>query len=138
MPMLPEPRRPFFRKDQARRVTGLLLLLLAAMACRSTPAPPGPLALVADLPLPGATSRFDYASLDVAARRLYLNHMGAGEVVVLDVDSRRVLAVLKGFPSCTGILVVPARHELYVSVAGEGRVAILDTRSLRELARIPV
>ncbi|HEX9081586.1 MAG TPA: YncE family protein [Holophagaceae bacterium] len=136
---MPQPSRSSVSwRSQVLRGAGLLALLLAAPACRAMPAPPAPLALVADVPLPGSASRFDYASLDAAAHRLYLNHMGAGEVVVLDVDSRRVLAVLKGFSSCTGILVVSARHELYVSVAGEGRVAILDTRSLRELARIPV
>ncbi|MBS1943600.1 MAG: YncE family protein [Bacteroidetes bacterium] len=93
---------------------------------------------MADIPLPGASSRFDYASLDSGAHRLYMNHMGAGEVVVFDTLNRKVETVLKGFPTCTGILVVPSRHELYVSAAGEGAVAVLDTITLKELARVKV
>ena len=70
---------------------------------------------VADVPLPGAASRFDYASLDPGSGRLYLNHMGAGEVVVFDIRARKVVAVLKGFPRCTGILAVPALDRIFVS-----------------------
>ncbi|HJW73737.1 MAG TPA: YncE family protein [Geothrix sp.] len=127
----------FLPVPPSKRFPWTLLLLLAPMACQSRPKAPAPLVSVAEVPLPGAASRFDYASLDAAAHRLYLNHMGAGEVVVFDTAARKVLAVLPGFPSCTGILAVPSRHELYVSVAGEGKVAILDTDTLRELARVP-
>lgn len=116
----------------------VLLPLLLCLACHSQAAGPGPLKTVADIPLPGASSRFDYASLDPAAHRLYLNHMGAGEVVVFDTASRKVETVLKGFPSCTGVLAVPSRRELYVSAPGEGAVAVLDTTTLKELARIKV
>ncbi len=115
-----------------------LLSLLLALTCQAQTAGPNLLKTVADIPLPGASSRFDYASLDPGAHRLYMNHMGAGEVVVFDTASRKVVAVLKGFPRCTGILVVPSRHEVYVSAPGEGAVAVLDTTSLKEVARIKV
>lgn len=120
----------------------LLLPLALASGCRAQAPGPGPLKPVADLPLPGPCSRFDYASLDPATHRLFLNHMGAGEVVVVDTHLRTVVAVLKGFPRCTGILAVPSRREVYVSVpghvGGEGSVAVLDADTLKELARIPV
>lgn len=121
----------------------LLLLPLALVpGCRAQGPGPGPLKALADLPLPGPCSRFDYASLDPTTHRLFLNHMGAGEVVVVDTRLRKVVAVLKGFPRCTGILAVPSRREVYVSVPGEGggrgAVAVLDGDSLKELARIPV
>ncbi len=115
-----------------------LLLFLLGWACRFLTAGSGPLRTVADIPLPGASSRFDYACLDPGAHRLYLNHMGAGEVVVFDTANRKVIRVLKGFPRCTGVLVVPSRHELYVSAPGEGAVAVLDTTTLKEIARIKV
>ncbi|HET7787565.1 MAG TPA: hypothetical protein VFL36_16455, partial [Myxococcales bacterium] len=91
----------------------VLLLLLAAHPSRA--AAPDILRKVADVPLPGAASRFDYASLDGESGQLYLNHMGAGEVVVFDVRGRRVTAVLKGFPRCTGILAVPSLGRVFVS-----------------------
>ncbi len=115
-----------------------LLSLLLGLACQAQAAGPDLLKAVADIPLPGTSSRFDYASLDPGAHRLYMNHMGAGAVVVLDTARRKVVAVLKGFPRCTGILAVPSRHEVYVSVPGEGAVAVLDTTTLKKVARIKV
>src|SRR5205823_14371889 len=81
---------------------------------------------VAVVPLPGAASRSDYASLDRGSGRLYLNHMGAGEVVVFDIRARKVVAVLKVFPRCTGILVFPVLNRVFVSPPGVGRVFALD------------
>jgi hypothetical protein len=39
---------------------------------------------VADIPLPGDTSRFDYQSLDQRSGYLYIAHLGAGHVLVLN------------------------------------------------------
>src|SRR6266550_2902824 len=47
-----------------------------------------PLQLVADHPLPGTTSRFDYQSLEPDAGRLFISHMGAGQLVVFHVQDR--------------------------------------------------
>ena len=41
-------------------------------------APTPGLRVVATIPLPGPTNRFDYQSFDPARRRLYINHMNAG------------------------------------------------------------
>jgi len=92
---------------------------------------------VADVPLPGATSRFDYARLDPGSGLLYLNHMGASEVVVFDVRARKVSAVLKAFPNCTGILAVPRLERVFVSTPGDGKVVALDGKTHAVLARIP-
>lgn len=54
-------------------------------------APRGPLRLVQDVPLPGPPNRFDYQSVDPAARRLYISHMNAGRLVIFDLDSSRVV-----------------------------------------------
>ncbi|HET6329389.1 MAG TPA: hypothetical protein VFF76_01245 [Holophagaceae bacterium] len=63
--------------------------------------------------------------------------MGAGEVVVVDAATRKVVTNLSGFPRCTGILAVPSRNEIYVSTPGARQVAVLDARSLKILARMP-
>ena len=39
---------------------------------------------VADIPLPGGATRFDYQSLDADAGRLYFSHMGDGKLMVFD------------------------------------------------------
>jgi DNA-binding beta-propeller fold protein YncE len=112
-----------------------LLLLVAAFPSRA--AAPDVLRKLADVPLPGPANRFDYASLDATTGRLYLNHMGAGEVVVFDVRQRKVTAVLKGFPRCTGILAVPALGRVFVSTPGKGQVAVIDANTHAVLARLP-
>src|SRR5207248_11631168 len=92
---------------------------------------------VADVPLPGAASRFDSARLEPGSGRLYLNDVGAGEVVVFDIRARKVVAVLKGFPRCTGIIAVPALNRVFVSTPGDGHVVALDGKTHAVLARIP-
>jgi DNA-binding beta-propeller fold protein YncE len=96
----------------------------------------GALRVVADVPLPGSPSRFDYQSVDPVRRRLYVSHMGAGSVVVVDLDSTRVVAEVPGTPRATGILAVPEHHAVYVSAAGRGEVVAIDDRTLVVSARV--
>jgi len=91
---------------------------------------------VADLPLPGGTTRFDYQSLDPSTGRLYLSHMGDGNVVVFDTKTNKVLANLPGFPTVTGVLVVPALTSVYASVTHNHEIAVLDTAKLVVTKRI--
>jgi hypothetical protein len=60
---------------------------------------------VADIPLPGGATRFDYASLDAAAARLYFSHMGDGKLMVFDTSAEKLVTNLPGFPTMTGVLV---------------------------------
>jgi YVTN family beta-propeller protein len=91
---------------------------------------------VADVPLPGGTTRFDYQSLDPKTGRLYLSHMGDGNVVVFDTRTNKVLANIPGFPTVTGVLVVPALRSVYASVTRNHEVAVLDTEKLTVSKRI--
>lgn len=60
----------------------------------TVPANAAVLRLVADVPLPGSPSRFDYQSLDPITGRLWIAHMGAGQLVVVDTARRKVLGRL--------------------------------------------
>jgi len=91
---------------------------------------------VADIPLPGGTTRFDYQSLDPITGRLYLSHMGDGTVVVFDTKTDKVLANVPGFPVVTGVLVVPALKSLYASVTRDHAIGVLDTEKLVVSKRI--
>lgn len=95
------------------------------------------LSQVADIPLPGKPTRFDYQSFDPATKILYFSHMGDGELVVFDTKSRKVIASLHGFPTVTGVLVIPELHRVYASVTDNHEVAVVDTDSLKVIARIP-
>ncbi len=96
-----------------------------------------PLQLVADHPLPGTTSRFDYQSLEPDAGRLFISHMGAGQLVVFDVRAGRVIGNLDGFERVTGVLAVPAEHRAYASAAGAHAVMVVNDSTFKIVARIP-
>jgi DNA-binding beta-propeller fold protein YncE len=92
--------------------------------------------VVATIPLPGPANRFDYQSIDASRRRLYMNHMNAGHLLVFDLDSGRIVQDIAGVPRATGVLAVPAHHEVYVSAAGAHALVVLDDRTLQEVARV--
>src|SRR5437773_5170705 len=96
-----------------------------------------PLRVVADVPLPGSASRFDYQSLAPASGRLFISHMGAGQLVVFDVRAGRVIANLDGFPTVTGVLAVPVEHRAYASATGDHAVVVVDDSALQIVARVP-
>ncbi len=108
----------------------------AAGAARGVTAQGGGPRVVRDIPLPGPANRFDYQSIDSAARRLYINHMNAGELLVFDLDSGRVAHVVTGLPRATGVWAVPSHHAVYVSAAGNHEVAVVDDRTFRIAARV--
>jgi hypothetical protein len=66
-----------------------------------------PLTPVADLPLPGHASRFDYRAIDTVNRRLYVAHLGDGSLVVFDLDGQRVVQEVPRLPSVHGVAVAP-------------------------------
>jgi DNA-binding beta-propeller fold protein YncE len=92
------------------------------------------LRLVEDVLLPGSPSRFDYQGFDPSNGRLYIAHMGAGELLAFDTRTRQVAARAGGLPKATGVIAVPSLHRVYVSAAGAHRVAILEDSTLRTVA----
>src|SRR6266566_6711020 len=95
-----------------------------------------PLRVVADVPLPGSASRFDYQSLEPGSGRLFISHMGAGQLVVFDVRAGRVVGNLDGFPTVTGVLAVPAEHRAYASATGHHAVVVVHDSTLQIMARV--
>src|SRR5215208_3907473 len=66
---------------------------------RQVPATPAPadapiVQPVADVLLPGGSSRFDYQSLDESSGRLFIAHMGADEVIVFDTHTQQVIGTV--------------------------------------------
>jgi DNA-binding beta-propeller fold protein YncE len=104
--------------------------------------PPGPgrgaflLKTVAEIPVPGPPVRFDYQSLDTTTDRLYVAHMDAGTLLVVDVKNQRVVADVSGFSEVHGVWAVPELGRLYASVTGRQQVAVVDMRDLSVLARV--
>ena len=113
-----------------------VLALLLVFATAETGRAQNLLKTIADVRLPGGTTRFDYQSFDPKSGRLYLAHMGDGNVVVFDTKTNKVLANIPGFPTVTGVLVVPAVKSVYASVTHNHEVAVLDTEKLVVSKRI--
>jgi len=118
-----------------------LLDALTSLTIASTPALAAHAAApvlqrVVDIPLPGPAVRFDYQTADTAANRLYLSHMNAGELVVFDVKTRKVVGTVRDLPRVTGVWCVPTLGKVYASVPGHMHVAIIDTKTLAVEARV--
>lgn len=147
------PHRPFqpqwlaslVRWMRGRRfpllVTGAIVAIIAiagAVVFLPRPAPPAsPLRVIADVPLAGGASRFDYQSLDPVTQRLFVAHLGAGIVTVVDVTANRVVANIPGVAGVHGVLVVPELGRVYASATDAHQAAVIDERTLTIVARIP-
>ncbi len=105
----------------------------------TTPPPPStlPLQRVADVPLTGGSSRFDYQSLDAARNRLYISHLGAGSIVVFDTRRRRVVTTIGGVPGVHGVLAVPALGRLYAAATDARRLDTIRERDNAIVASTP-
>ena len=118
------------------RTIGSVILLLIAQSIGA--ADNGALLTrVADVPLPGGSTRFDYQSFDPQTGRLYIAHMGDGTLLVFDTRAQKVVANIEGFPRATGVRFVPQLKRVYVSAAGAHEVVVVDAETLKITKRVP-
>jgi len=132
------------RRPTALLAAGALVVLAAvgvAYGVHRATAQPGvialPLRTVARVALPGSTSRFDYASMDTDARRLFLAHLGDSELLTVDTATNQVVRRTAGLADVHGVLVVPARRRVYATATGTNELVALDETSGAELWRAP-
>ncbi|AJC60713.1 MULTISPECIES: hypothetical protein [Streptomyces] len=93
-----------------------------------------PLRVVKEIALPGDSSRFDYASLDPDRGLLFIAHLGASQVIEVDVRAGRVVRTIDGLP---GVLVVPALHRVYATATDANEVVAVDETTGTVLHRSP-
>src|ERR1051325_4467972 len=96
-----------------------------------------PLRVLTDVPLGGATTRFDYQSLDSTSGRLYIAHLGADLMTVFDVNKQTVIGDVKELKRVRGVLAVPELHRVYASATGANELAVIDDQSLKVIVRVP-
>jgi len=132
------------RRPGVVMTVGLLLVLAVAGVAygvhRATAQPRVialPLRTVARVPLPGSTSRFDYASIDPGAQRLFLAHLGDSELLTVDTTNNRVVRRTPGLADVHGVLVVPALRRVYATATGTNELVALDETTGAELWRAP-
>ncbi|PPJ34397.1 hypothetical protein C5E45_01175 [Nocardia nova] len=85
-----------------------------------------PLRRVAQVSLTGGPVRFDYTALDAARGLLFVAHMGAGEVVEVDVRAHRVVRTIADVPDVHGVLVVADAHRVYATATGRNQLVAID------------
>lgn len=120
---------------------GAVLCLCGCSSCapgkRTPPAaasPRLPLELVADVPLPGGATRFDYQDIDAAHGHLVLAHMNDASVLVLNLADGSVAKLLPGIPKARGVTVGGGR--IFVT-SSPSSLVLIDAASLAEIARVP-
>lgn len=96
-----------------------------------------PLKHVADIPLPGRTTRLDYASLDTRRNLLFIAHLGDSEVIAFDTRASRVTARIADVSAVHGVLAVPELSRVYASATGTDEIVAIDAATLRPVARMP-
>ncbi|MBH0121236.1 YncE family protein [Rhodococcus sp. CX] len=112
--------------------TLLGLIAVLALGCSSTVPSESPqtgdlpLRQVAQTELTGGPARFDYTSLDPALGLMFIAHMGAGEIIDVDVHGRRVVRTITDVPDVHGVLVVPDIRRVYATVTGRDQLVAFD------------
>ncbi len=112
------------------------VMLIAAASALGLGGASLPLRTVATRPLPGGSSRLDYASIDSKRHRLYISHLGGGLVIVFDTKARRVVKTIPA-PGAHGVLVVPSLHRVFASATNDRQLVTIDARTNKVVSRAP-
>jgi DNA-binding beta-propeller fold protein YncE len=121
----------------------VIAAVLIGAACTKQPAqqpnsdPPLQLRPVGEIPLPGDNSRFDYMSLDTQHGLLFIAHLGASEVVEVDVNAQRVVRIIPNLSQVHGVLVLGPLNRVYATATGANQVVAIDETNGAELGRAP-
>lgn len=124
-------------KAYIQSITGIILAFHSSYATGSNhPARKVPLTIVANIPLPGSPTRFDYQNLNSKSGIDFISHMGSGQIIAFNTKKDIVEHLLNGYPDCTGVLDVPSLNRLYSSTPGTHSISVVNDRSLRRITRI--
>jgi len=125
------------RHSKRRFFAGAMLYLTASASFAAEGAGKLPLVAVADVPLPGDTSRFDYESYDADRHLLFIAHLGASEVLVFDTQKQSVITRIPAVSQVHGVLAVSELGKVYASATGSNEVMVIDETTFRVEAHIP-
>src|SRR5580692_13042339 len=78
---------------------------------------------------PGGREYFDYITLDLGSRRLYLSH--GTEVLVVNADTGKAEGKISGLKQSHGIAVAPDVGRGFISDGAQGKAIIFDLKSLK-------
>ena len=120
----------------ARLLQALVIVAMIATGCaHHASSQPLPLRPVGDIPLPGDNSRFDYASLDAQRGLLFVAHLGASEVIEIDVHAGRMVRTVPNLSQVHGVLAVGSLNRVYATATGTNQVVAIDESTGTEIGR---
>jgi len=122
-------------RTKLQRLGALLALLAVCRGAESSSPASLPLVLLADVPLPGRSVRFDYQDIDLAKGRLFIAHMNDASVVVVSTRDGSLVRVIAGIPTPRGVVVAPDVNRIFVT-SSPNRLVIIDGDSLTEVGRV--
>ena len=96
-----------------------------------------PLDTVADIPLSGDPTRWDYASLDPRTHLLFIAHLGDSVVTVFNTLTQKVIADVPDIGHVHGVLAIPGLGRVYASATKTDEVVAIDENTFKVTARIP-
>ena len=99
------------------------------VGCSTSQSDQLPLRQVSETGLTGGPVRFDYAALDVGRGRLFIAHMGASELIDVDVHAHAVVRTLPDLSDVHGVIVVPDQHRVYATATGSNQLVAIDEDS---------
>ena len=112
------------------RVT-VLAFVLAAVAAFAAPPAYKVLGHIAV----GGEGGWDYATVDSAARRIYISH--ATRVMVVDLDTEKVIGEIADTPGVHGIAIAPGMGKGFISNGRGNNVTIFDLKTLKATGQTP-
>lgn len=93
------------------------------------------LRLVAEIPLDGGATRFDYQSIDAQRGLLFIAHLGSSQIVVFDLKQQKVAAYIPDIAGVHGLIAAPQSSRLYAAATASHQVAVIDESTLAVIAR---
>jgi DNA-binding beta-propeller fold protein YncE len=120
-----------------RLLVGAALTATVAGCSTSTQSAELPLRQVSEMALSGGPVRFDYTAMDVERGRLFIAHMGAGELIDVDVRAHAVLRTVPNLPDIHGVIVVPDKHRVYATATGDNQLVAINEDSGEVVFRAP-
>src|SRR3954469_6076760 len=90
--------------------------------------------ILSEIPI-GGEGGWDYLTVDSAARRLYVSH--ATHVVVVDLDSNKIVGDIPDTPGVHGIALAPELGKGFISNGRGNNVTVFDMKTLKSLGQVP-
>ena len=115
-----------------RKVGGILVIVLLALAQRAPAQEKAPLKLIETTPLPGFSGDFDHFAADLKGNRLFLAAEDHKTVEVFDLKTGKSIHSITGFGQPHAIVYLPDVNKLIVTDGDDfGRVALVSGENYR-------